>query len=72
MQARQQKLNGMNGLTPAERAHWSRVQAAIIGKYNFFGKTKQNNALVVRLAGEISDLATADFRTRANGKRSGK
>ncbi len=51
-------------LTPAVRQHWSRVQAAVINRFNWPAKRKTRPEYVVKLASEIADLAAADFSKR--------
>lgn len=56
-------------LQPADRNHWSRVQAAVIGEFKWPSKSKVRPEMVVTLASEIADLAVAAYRKRTrNGK----
>ena len=51
-------------LTPAERSHWSRAQAAVLNRFNWPAKRKTRPEYVVRLASQIADLAVAAYRDR--------
>lgn len=51
-------------LKPNERQHWSRVQAAVLNRYNWPAKPKTRPEYVVRLASKIADLALAAYRER--------
>lgn len=61
-------------LPTADRRHWSRVQAAVIGQFKWPSKSKVRPEMVVTLASEIADLATAAYakRTSRNGSRNGQ
>jgi hypothetical protein len=57
-------------LTPAERPHWSRVQAAVLNRFNWPAKRKASVRFAVELASEIADMAAEQYRKRIerNGK----
>jgi hypothetical protein len=60
-------------LLKADRAHFAKVQAAVIGSFNFWAKSKAKPQYVRRLASEIARDAVADWyelskRTERNGK----
>lgn len=46
------------------RDHWSRAQAAVLNRFNWPSKGKVNIELVVKLASEVADLATAEYLKR--------
>lgn len=50
--------------------HWSRVQAAVLNRFNWPAKGKVNPKLVVRLASQVADLALAEYRDRLPKRRS--
>jgi len=51
-------------LPTADRRHWSRVQAAVIGQFKWPSKSKSRPEFVVKLASEIADLATVEYAKR--------
>lgn len=56
-------------LPKQSHAHWTRVQSAVIGSFTFWSKPKVKPALVVKLASEIADLATAEFQRRTGERK---
>lgn len=55
-------------LTPADRNHWSRVQAAVLNRFNWPSKSKVRPEMVVTLASEVADLAVAAYRARTRSQ----
>lgn len=51
-------------LAKSEQVHWTRVQAAVIGSFRFWSKTKVKPEMVAKLASEVADLAVAELRRR--------
>jgi hypothetical protein len=53
-----------------ESQHWSRIQAQVIGRFNWPAKRKVNIDFVERLTAQIADRALVSFRQRTerNGK----
>jgi len=49
--------------------HWSRVQAAVLNRFNWPAKRKVDVDYVVRLSSEIADKSTAQYRARVNRSR---
>lgn len=54
----------MPRMTPQEAAHWSRVQAAVIGSYNLWSKGKPKVEFVESFAADIADRSVQSLRTR--------
>lgn len=54
----------MPRMTAQEAAHWSRVQAELLGRFNFWSRSKVSPEGVVNAAAEIADLAVQSLRNR--------